>query len=308
MIDLTGTGIIPEYPTAVAMGLFDGLHMGHRSVINKAAGFAEASSKNGGRIMSAVFTFDTGNFTPKYNGEADMIVTGEVKRGLIDELGVDYIYSPDFSDIKDLSAAEFANRVLFGRLRARYVVCGEDFRFGRGAKADINVLDRICGENNAELHVVPQVTDKTGRRISSTIIRGMIRNGDIAEANELLGSRYQIKMPVVSGKKLGRTIDFPTVNQYFPERQVIPKYGVYESEAEYGGIVFKGITNIGIKPTVQSSGVPLCETYIIGFDGQLYGEMLKLSLIRFIRPERKFNNLSELKVQIKEDLRLVTCN
>lgn len=297
MVDLTGTNDVPKGCTAVAMGLFDGLHYGHRTVIRYAIDIAE---QNAG-IYPAIFTFDTASVTSKGAGGVECILSRDMKFELMDELGVRYIYSPDFMNFKDLSGEDFAELVLCGKLSAKFAVCGEDFRFGKGAQCGVAELDKLCRKHGIRLYVVPPVTELNGIRISSTMIRGLIRDGDIETANMLLGSHFSFKLPVAYGRQLGRTLDFPTINQYLPKRQVMPKFGVYASKTDIGGRVYRSITNIGVKPTVGSDA-PLAETYIIGFDGSdLYGETVKVSLISFIRPEMKFDGVEELKNRIALD-------
>lgn len=300
MVDLTGTNNVPECSTAVAMGLFDGLHRGHREVIRRASDIA-------GRFrdaVPAVFTFDTASVTSKGgngSGGVEYILSHEMKFELMDSLGVRYVYSPDFMNFRDLSGEDFVQLVLCDKFSAKYAVCGEDFRFGKGAGWGAAELDRLCRKRGIQLYVVPPVTENGGERVSSTLIRELIRDGKIAEANRLLGSDFALKLPVAYGRQLGRTLDFPTINQYLPKRQVAPKFGVYASKTEVCGRLYKSVTNVGVKPTVGSEA-PLAETYIIGFDGgELYGETAKVSLTAFIRPERKFGSVDELRRQIAED-------
>lgn len=301
MVDLTGTNNVPNSSTAVAMGLFDGLHYGHKTVIRYAADIAE----NNPGIEPAVFTFDTMSVTSKGNGGVECILSREMKFELIENLGVRYIYSPDFMNFKDLSGEEFVELVLCGKLSAKFVACGEDFRFGKGARCGTDELDRLCRKHGIRLYVVPPVREEHGVRISSTMIRELIRSGDIEQANILLGNHFTLKLPVAYGRQLGRKLDFPTINQYLPKRQVMPKFGVYASKTEVLGKIYKSVTNIGVKPTVGSEA-PLAETYIIGFDGSdLYGEVAKISLISFVRPEMKFNGTEALKAQIARDTQAV---
>lgn len=299
MIDLTGTNNVPDGGAVVAMGLFDGLHYGHRTVIRYAVEIA-------GRIPGtspAVFTFDTASVTSKGDGGVDYILSREMKFELLESLGVKYVYSPDFSNFKDLDGERFVQLVLCDKFFAKCAVCGEDFRFGKGAKWGVKELDVLCKKRGIKLYSVPKVTENCGERISSTMIRGLIREGKIELANMLLGSGFALKLPVAYGRKLGRTLDFPTINQYFPKRQIVPKYGVYASRTEVCGGIYKSVTNIGVKPTVGSDA-PLAETYIIDYSGdELYGETAKVTLTAFIRPERKFGSVDELKAQIAEDVR-----
>lgn len=301
MIDLTGTNDVPKGSTAVAMGLFDGLHYGHRTVIKKALDIAE---KYPG-IDPAVFTFDTLSVTSKGQGGVEYILSRDTKFELIDGLGVRYIYSPDFMNFKDLSGEEFVELVLCDKLSAKFVVCGEDFRFGAKASCGTDELDKMCRKHGIRVFTVPPVKEVHGHRISSTMIRRLINEGDIETANMLLGSHFSFRLPVAYGRQLGRTLDFPTINQYFHKKQVMPRFGVYASKTEVGGNVYRSITNIGIKPTVGSEA-PIAETYIIDFEEvDLYGEMVRVSLISFVRPEMKFENVEDLKKQIASDTEAV---
>lgn len=282
------------------MGLFDGLHCGHQAVIKCASDIAHRHNC----IEPAVFTFETDTVTSKGKGSIDCILSSELKREHFEKLGVRYMYSPDFMNFKNLTADEFVTLVLFDKLSAEYVVCGEDFRFGAGASSGTDELVRLCKKHGIKVVVVPPVM-QDGNRVSSTIIRECIRNGDIKTANKLLGYEFQLKLPVSYGNQIGRSINFPTINQYLPKRQIIPRYGVYSSKAEYNGRIYSAVTNIGVKPTVSSNNLPLAETHIIGFDDDLYGETVKILLTDFIRSERKFSSLSELTEQIKLDIQAV---
>ena len=293
---------MPENSTAVAMGLFDGVHFGHRSVIKRAVEIAE---ENIG-IAPAVFTFETASVTSKGDNGVEYLLSRELKHELIGRLGVKYIYSPDFMNFKNLSAEEFVELVLCDKLMARYVICGEDFRFGKNASGNVEILDKLCRKRGITVIIVPPVKEEGGVRISSTMIRNLVKEGRISEANKLLGARFQFRLPVMYGHQIGRTLDFPTINQYLKKRQVMPKYGVYASVAEFMGRVYPAVTNIGMKPTVANTEVPVAESYIVGFDGDLYGETVKISLVDFIRPEIKFDSLEQLKNQIAQDVKKAT--
>lgn len=299
MVDLTGTNDVPKNCTAVAMGLFDGIHHGHRTVILNAVDIAGQLPG----IDPAVFTFDTATVTSKGDGGVKYIHSRDMKFELIDKLGVRYIYSPDFMNFKNLTGEEFVELVLCDKLSAKYVVCGRDFRFGKGASCGVAELDKLCRKHGIQVRTVAPVLEDGGQRISSTMIRELIADGSIELANSLLGSKFTFKLPVAYGRQLGRTLDFPTINQYLSKRQVTPKFGVYVSRTEVWGRIYRSITNVGVKPTVESD-VPLAETYIIDFEGgELYGEVAKVSLVSFIRAEKKFDSLEELKNQIAKDIK-----
>lgn len=294
--DLTGTECIAERFTAVAAGVFDGVHLGHRAVIDKAVSVAG----NADNTSAAVFTFDTPTVTTK--GGIGFILNREDKLAELERLGAEYVYSPDFSLCRGLSAERFVREVLAARMRARYVVCGEDFRFGKNASGNTELLKKLGKELGFEAITVPSIDDKSGERISSTLIRQLISEGNISRVNGLLGYDYYFTLPVVGGRKIGRTLGFPTINQPLENERVMPRFGVYSSVAEFDGREYKSITNIGVKPTVSDSKRVLAETYIIGFEGELYGKNIKLSLKEFMRSELKLDSLDELKAQINKDL------
>lgn len=299
-IELTSTDAVLNCCTAVAAGLFDGVHLGHRAVIKKAAEIARENKD----ISAAVFTFDTATVTSKTakGGSLGCILGREDKLSMLGQLGAEYVYSPDFASFKEYTAERFVREVLLEKMRAKYVVCGTDFRFGKGASGNAETLKTLGAECGITVMTVPAVNEENGRKISSTHIRELISDGKIKEANALLGFEYFFTLPVISGNRIGRTIDFPTINQRLGAERIMPKFGVYASKAEVGGKTYFGVTNVGVKPTVSSSGDVLAETYMIGFDGDLYGESVKLSLAEFIRPERKFGGIDELKAQIKKDV------
>lgn len=296
MTELELTGKRPAEYTAVALGIFDGLHLGHAAVIGKAVEIAEEKG-----IVPAVFTFKTATVTTKGDGYKP-IYDDETKKRLIGELGAKYIFIPDFSDIRNFSPEEFAERILKGTFNAKYAVCGRDFRFGRGAACGTEELAEICRKNGIELLTVDDVTDgETGRKISSADIRRHIAEGRISDANRLMGHDYAVCGQVISGNRLGRTLDFPTANQLMPKNSVMPMFGVYASYAELDGKIYRGVTNIGVKPTVERDGVPLAETHFPNYSGDLYGSVLTVRLLEFVRREMKFEDTAHLKAQISRD-------
>lgn len=282
--------------TAVALGIFDGVHTGHRSVISTAVRYAESES-----LISAVCTFDTASVNTKGAGYKP-IYSDEQKRHILRSLGIGRILSLPFGEIRSLSAKEFLSEFVFGQLGAVQVICGSDFRLGKGAECGVTQLERLCREFGAGLIVADDVTDG-GEKISSARIRKLISEGNIEEANVLLGEDYTVHGEVVKGNMIGRKLDFPTANQIMDADMVLPKFGVYASYAEIDGTVYKGVSNIGVKPTVGSDR-PLCETHFPGYDGDLYSRMIDVRLTGFIRPEKRFSGLDELRVQIALDTEL----
>ena len=284
--------------TAVALGYFDGVHLGHQAVL-KAALNTE--------YEPAVLTF-----TGKFKGSPNITTDGD-KLDLIHGLGFNICqtYAYNFSDIKNTEPEEFVLKTLLGYHNAKIVCCGYDFRFGKGGWADADELTKLCNKYGMETVIVPPV-EVDGVPVNSTYIRQLIAEGDIKTANKFLGCEHFYLRHVVGGNKLGRTIGFPTINQEFPRFCVVPRYGVYSSRVAINGDrddckVYDGITNIGVKPTAGNNDSVAIETHIIGYDGDLYDELVKVSLIDFIRDERKFASFDELKKQIDKDLE-VTLN
>lgn len=274
--------------TAVALGAFDGLHIGHRAVIQAAV--------ESGRTP-VVFTFRN-NPAEHLGGECRYLTTMEERLAIFESWGVEAVVMPDFGAVAAWPTERFLNVLRFG-LHADVVSCGADFRFGKFAAGDAAWLARSCAQRGASLHVVDTVCYK-GERISATRIRGAIERGEMADAAAMLGRPFGFAFEVVHGNHIGRTIGTPTINQHFPEHFILPRFGVYASRVHIGGKVYCGVTNVGVKPTVGSDRA-LSETWIPDFKGDLYGKQLRLELLGFIRDEKKFANLRALKAEIRRN-------
>ena len=294
LIYLKDDEIIKEN-TACALGLFDGVHRGHQLVIAKAC-----DHKNQG-LRSAVFTFKTQTVTTKgNNGSIEMILTDSGKYRRIEKMGVDYLYSPDFEKYRDMSCEDFVKKVLKEKLNCKVAVCGTDFRFGKAARGDHNILQELGEKYGIKVEVVRQLCDNNGV-ISSTVIRSAIRAGEIEIANSMLGYTFFMELAVEHGRMIARKLEHPTINQRIPQTQVLPKFGVYCTRVLIGQKQYAGVTNVGVKPTFGMHTSPLAETYIIGYKGDLYGQTVEVRYDHFIREERKFDDPQELKKQINED-------
>jgi riboflavin kinase/FMN adenylyltransferase len=231
---------------------------------------------------------------------------------MFEELGIELVYLIDFDEIKNKTPEQFVREILSDIFNARRVFCGFNYRFGSrgaGSTADLPVL---CAENSITAEVINPV--KVGGRVaSSTEIRAALREGDIQLANTLLGYDYGISSEAVEGKHLGTAMDTPTINLCFEKGLLVPRYGVYASLVTIDGESFAGVTNIGVKPTVSDDNVPNCETWLPRYNGgALYGKSVDVRLRQFIRPERKFSGLGELRAAILRDgeeaLRLLSKN
>ena len=277
-------------PTAVALGVFDGLHLGHRRVIGAALHAPETP---------AVFTFET-DVLGKAGKGAPVLLPREKKLALLGELGVRLCWSIPFSAIRDMEAEAFARDVLAGVCRAKRVCCGFNFHFGKNGAGTVQTLAQLGERYGFTVSVTEPVT-LAGGTVSSTRIRSLIADGEIEEANRLLGRPFSYDFPVVHGRQLGRTLGFPTLNQRIPESFILPRFGVYASLVDVGGEKYYGVTNVGVKPTVGSEG-PVCETWMPDYRGrELYGETVSCELHGFVRPERCFPGLRELQEQIFRD-------
>ena len=289
-------GFSPDKGTVCALGLFDGVHRGHRLVINTALALAEELG-----IRSAVFTFKTDTVTSKgHDGRIEMILSDEEKRRHFEDMGVELLYSPSFDELREMTAEAFVKDILVGLLGCRAVVCGSDFRFGKGAEGDCDTLllyGRIYG---IDVRVCDKLSYK-GEEVSSTVIRECIRSGRIEKANELLGYIFGLRLKVEHGRQIGRTWNFPTINQLIPQGQIMPKFGVYATRVLIDGKERFGVTNIGVKPTLKAHDAPLAETYILDFSGDLYDREIEILLDRFLRPEKGFDSIDELRAQIAKD-------
>ena len=283
-----------EKGTAVALGYFDGIHIGHRAVLNKA--LSEAQEKD---LVPVVMLFDihprklvSGNVPPMLMSEAQ-------KREALLEMGfkvVDF----NFRESVNLSPEEFAETILLKELGAKFVSCGYDYRYGKGGKGNAETLRETLGKKGVEVFTVPAV-DLKGEVVSSTKIRQLISEGEVEKGNRMLGKEFSYHILVEKGDGIGHTIGTPTINQYFPEDFIVPKYGVYASRVKVEGKFYPSVTNVGIRPTVGGTSLR-SETCIFDFSGDLYGKKVEVFLIKYIRGEKKFSSVEELKKAIGNDI------
>lgn len=286
------TAAVPQ-GSVFLLGYFDGVHRGHRALIDRAADCAK------GERPVVVWTFD---HLPK----GELLTDNEEKRLLFAEYGVDYVIYEDFDSLKDLDGRTFFDEVILRRHHPSAVICGYNFRFGRRAAWSADDLCRFAEESGVECAVVPPM-EQNGVPVSSTAIRNAVVAGDMQTAAELLGRRYSVALPVVYGKAIGRTIGHPTINQIIPAGRISPARGVYSCIVEFtdkSGVRQKkgGVCNIGSRPTVNrnESDVTL-ETYIFDYSGDLYGLTIRTSFLEKLRDERKFSSVDELAEQIGRD-------
>ncbi len=283
---------LPTARRAVALGVFDGLHIGHRAVLAAACGVID----DDGAILTATALCMTG--VPKHS--AGRLLTAYREEQLLGTLGTDEWIDMPFEAVCDLSPERFVREILCDRLRARVVCCGYNYRFGKHGAGTVDTLCTLCEPLGIRVRVVSAV-ERDGEPISSTRVRETVAVGDMTTAAQLLGRPFSVELPVTDGDHRGRQWGVPTLNQVFPADYAVPRYGVYASLVVVGGHQYHAVTNIGIHPTVGGVKEPQAETWIQKFDGELYGQTVQVMLIRFLREERRFTNVEQLKKQIAAD-------
>ncbi len=276
----------------IAVGGFDGMHLGHRALVSSL--MEEACRLS---LPAAVFTFDPQD-SPKT--DAKLLAQPEKKLELLKELGVSAVFSASFSKLKAVTASDFALKFLFEGCGAKSIVCGYDFRFGANREGDVELIKALLFPKGVSV-VTPSVFLKNNEPVSATVIRGLIADGNLRKANELLGRAFSFKSEVVHGRQLGRKLGFNTINQNYPSFLVLPKFGVYAVECLLDGKKYNGIANFGIKPTVGGIEAPICETNIFDYNGDCYGSEVEISFVEFIREEMRFPSVDALSEQIQRD-------
>lgn len=289
---------ILEHGSIVALGNFDGLHEGHMSVINAAKNMAAATGAE-----PCICTFIEHPLKELKGQAPPALFDGGVKDEIFCRTGIKVIRL-EFTAIKDMEPEEFFNEILIKNLNAKGVCCGFDYHFGSCGAGTPELMEKLCKEAGIKFSVSPALS-VDGEPISSTRIREALKNGNIELANRMLGRPYKFRQRVVDGDKRGRTWGIPTINQPYPKRLVVPRYGVYASCCIIDGIEYYGATNIGVRPTVKNEDTVTAETNILDFQGDLYGKYVDICLLEFLRPEKKFESTKELEEQIRSDIERV---
>ena len=276
--------------TAIALGTFDGLHAGHRAVIEKTADF-----------FSVAVTF---KIPPKsiLLGEPQLLVLPQDRKKALEDLGINQVDMQNFEDVYHIDAINYLEN-LYQKYKPSKIVCGYNYRFGKNAAGDTALLSQFCKNHNIEFCCVPEQCDGQ-KPISSTAIREYIKNGNIEKANTLLYNNFSFTSEVIHGDARGKTLGFPTANQKYPHLLVKAKFGVYISRVTVDGKTYKAVTNVGIRPTFKTDTIG-CETYIKDFSGDLYNKNIKTEFIKFIRAEQKFDSVNQLKQAISNDIKLL---
>ena len=281
-VDLTGK-LDKRADCVMLIGGFDGLHAGHKKLLARAKSFS---------LPVGIMTIVGGK-------DGKSLFTASERETIFKAAGIDFVFELPFAEIRDMTGEAFSG-LLCEEFTPKAFVCGDDFRFGKGAVGTPETLKRAT-------HVrveVEKLLLVDGEKVSSSTVKKLLSGGEIERANRLLADEFFLTGKVIKDREVGRTMGFPTANILYPEGKYPVKKGVYETRVDLGGRTYKAITNYGARPTFDNDRV-LTETYLDGFCGDLYGRTLTVRFVRFLREIKKFEDADALKAQLQEDIRRV---
>lgn len=289
-----------QKPTAVALGFFDGIHLGHKALIDEMINIAKKRN-----FESCLVTFRQHPLTlvfPKFAPK--LLSSNDEKIDVLGEMDIDKLVFIEFSEeIMNYEPEEFIREILVKKLNAKTIVVGFNYNFGKKGQGTPEILIELKDKYGYDVKVVNPV-EKDGQIISSTFIRNLVVNGKVDQAEKYLGRKFSVKGEVVRGKGLGRQYAIPTANITVEEEHILPDAGVYYTNILVKGVKYEGLTNIGYNPTFENHPFSV-ETYIYDFDEDIYGETVELIFNKKIRKEKKFEDLKDLIKQIKNDIETV---
>jgi riboflavin kinase/FMN adenylyltransferase len=282
-----------QAPSVIALGFFDGLHIGHEALLERTV--AEAKERG---VMAAVFTFAD---TPLLKDGLRLYSESE-RLSLFGDAGIERVYLADFPTLSPLSPEEFVWGLLLEKLSAAAVICGFNYRFGRGASGDACLLSHLLATHGVPLFPIEERT-YDGITVSTTAIKAALAAGDTTRASAMLGRPFSHTGVVTHGKALGRKIGVPTANIPFPPRIFTPKLGVYAVRCQIEGVAgdVYGVANVGVRPTVEDTEAANCEVHLFSPTGDLYGKEITVHFLAFIRPEMAFSDITALRERIALD-------
>lgn len=286
-----------EQLTAVAIGKFDGVHLGHRRLLE------EIIEKKSEGLAACVFTFDPAPAVLFGISDGKELSTKEEKRLLFEKMGIDILIEfPLTEKTAATSPEDFVQNILCGQMNAKYIAAGTDLSFGARGAGNAALLEKMALELGFSVKTIEKVT-VDDIEVSSTYIRSKVEEGVLDVAERFLGMPYMVSGRVAHGNRIGRTLGFPTVNVIPSASKLLPPNGVYYSEVFYSGRRYRAISNVGCKPTITDEKIMGVESYLYDFDKDIYGEEIEVYLYEFKRPERQFESLEALKAQLEEDIR-----
>lgn len=284
-----------EENTVMSLGKFDGVHRGHELLLEN------LFQKKQEGLKAVIFTFD---IPPRQNVEhitPKVLTTNAEKMHLLEQIGIDYLIECPFTkEIMCMEAEDFVKKIV-SQLHVKCFVVGDDFHFGHNRGGDYHLLQRMADELNYEVIVIKKIQEDE-RDISSTFVREEVEKGHIEKANHLLGYPYFVCGDVVHGKEIGRTIGIPTINLMPPEDKLLPPFGVYVTRVQIDGKTYRGVTNVGCKPTIEGKNPIGVETHLLDVKENLYEKSAKVEFLSFVRKEQKFDSVTHLKEQMERDI------
>lgn len=280
----------------IALGFFDGIHVGHAALINKIKQRAEETGAE-----PAVLTFDVHPDNLVFKKTVPLINSAEDRENILSRcFGIDDVVVIHFNQrVMHMDWQDFIDE-LIDEMNLRWIVVGHDFCFGYKGLGTAEKLKAYCAERGVGCDIIPAVC-RDGVVVSSTLIRQLIETGEMEKANEYLGHPHTLTDVIRTGYHLGTKMGTPTINMSFPQGVIIPRHGVYAAKAYIDGQEYMSVTNVGIRPTVSDSGNVNVESFLLDFCGNLYGHRARIDFYKFLRPERKFDDVNELAAQIKSD-------
>jgi len=295
-----------QTPSALALGMFDGVHLGHQKVIAHAKVFAETNSLQTGVITLKKHPKELTHRNLKEKDAPLLLTNLETRFKIFQDFGIDFVLVIDFDEeFMNTSALDYLNLYLKDKLNSKFISVGYDHHFGKNRSGNIHLLETWSQENDIELKVQEpyQIIDTV---VSSSLIRQLISKGKIKEANQYLGYDFRYIAQVIHGKKQGQQLGFPTANLEIDRQVQLPAFGVYKGycQIENNPEIYKVAINYGVRPSIDNDDSKSLELHLIDFSGDLYGKKIDLRFTEKIRDEQKFSNLEDLKKQIKEDIAL----
>ncbi len=283
-----------KFPTAVTVGKFDGIHQGHEALVSLITKQPE--------LKSVMVTFSKSPKQVLFDHDLKFIVTEEERNAILEKQGIDILLVLPFDDTLMHQSPEDFIRMLTDQIHMRYMAVGSDFTFGYKGAGNAALLEKLSTDLVFRLEVIKKIQED-GADISSTRIRELIKKGDVAEASRLLGRPYFIYGPIVHGKHIGTGMGIPTINLVPPEKKLLPPFGVYITTVDIDGRIYHGVTNVGNNPTISDGNRVTVETNLLDVNTNLYGEKATVTFYEFVRPEKKFSSIEELKTEIEKNIR-----